>query len=329
MTQSNGILLIQLGSPENLSEKAIATYLKEFLGDPHTLGKSSFFWNLLLNGIIVPFGKKKSFQKYKRLFEIGNFSEMPLVSYSNVFLKKLRQEISTTPIEIGFQYGCKPSIQDALQRLTAQGCHSVLAVPLYPQRSDVTSGAAIEQVKNAAAQIQFKGSVAAANGFFARPAWAREMANSIRPFLEPSDTLVLSFHGVQQWRIDNGDPYEKDCIDGAQAIGNLLNTSPKVCYQSKYGTGKWLSPSLIQTLQELGQQKKNVVIASPAFTVDNLETIYEIDDEAQEIFKNAGGKIFKRVPCLNDSDSWVHSFAHEILPSLPLNEIVYQSPTES
>lgn len=317
MNSRKGFLLVQLGSPENLSPKKIGEYLYDFLGDSHTLGNPPFFWKPLLRFVIIPLSRKKSLAKYQRMFERNHFTEMPLVSYSTVFLEKLRKELPETPVELAYQYGCKPCLEESIEKLSSLGVEEIYVVPLYPQRSAVTTGAALDQVKMALSKTSFVGKTFYAEGFFSHSAWVQEVVRSIQGFLKPNTSLVLSFHGVQESRVRNGDPYEMDCEESARLIGEALGVKPFVAYQSKYGKGKWLSPSLLETLEKLGRSKGSVLVATPAFTADNLETIFEIDDEARGFFTEAGGESFERVPCLNDSDSWVKVFAHEVLKDLP------------
>lgn len=316
MPETEGILFIQLGSPESLDKKAIGKYLYEFLGNKHTLGNPPFFWKPLLRSVILPKAKNASFEKYRKMFELGNFSEMPLVTHSKNFLSKVQEEFPEKKVALAFQYGSSPSIRDILLKWKSESVNKIYALPLYPQRAGATTEAAKDSLIEGVKKTHYLGNVFFAEGFSHLSAWISESANLIAPFLKKNSTLLLSFHGMQQWRIDAGDPYEIDCQKSAQSIGEALSTTPIICYQSRYGKGKWLSPSLTSTLQHLGEKHADVVISTPSFIADNLETIFEIDYEAKEIFLRAGGKNFTRAPCLNARNSWVRAFAREIFPAL-------------
>lgn len=320
MSKMSGLLLVQLGSPAELNTEKIAEYLYEFLGDWHTIGKKLFFWKFLLRHCIIPKAKFKSYAKYKRMFDRNGFTEMPLVTYSNAFLKSVREALPEIQVELAYQYGCKPSVKDALAAFAAKGISTIHVLPLYPQRAGVTTDAAIDLVLETARQTGFKGTLLFANGFYKASAWVREVSDLIKPYLQPEDTLVVSCHSIQEHRVMQGDPYKDDCEASAKAIGELLGVTPVLAYQSKAGHGKWLGPSLVETVQKLGSGHKPIVIVSPAFTADNLETISEIDDEVAEIYKAAGGTNLKRVPCLNANPSWVKAFTQEILPDLEFVE---------
>lgn len=320
MNNMKGLLLVQLGSPAELNSEKIGEYLYEFLGDWHTMGKRLFFWKFVLRHFILPKGKFTSYGKYKRMFDHNGFAEMPLITHSRNFLAAVQKALPDVQVELAYQYGCKPSIQDALESFTSKGISTVHVLPLYPQRSGVTTDAAIDNVLDVARRIRFSGKLLCADGFCFSSAWVRAVSETIKPYVDESSTLVLSWHSVQSWRIEKGDPYEKDCEQSSRDIGMLLGVTPVIAYQSKFGDGKWLGPSLIETVTKLGRENKPVVIACPAFTVDNLETIYEIDDEISEIYKNAGGTSLKRVPCLNADPAWIKALVEEILPNLKFVE---------
>lgn len=339
---STALLLVQLGSPANLDVDDIETYLHQFLGDWHTIGKKSLFWKLLLKFVILPKGKFSSYDKYLQMFNSNDFKEMPLVTYSEEFLTALRRKFVASDaleqhkvedyvtIRLAYQYGCTPSISETLKQLEKDGVDTVHMLPLYPQRSGVTTQAAIDNVLDCARKIKFKGKILSATGFCQNEAWAREVAKNISEQIEEEDTLLVSFHSIQSWRVENAsDPYRSDCEQSfknicqslAEIAGDKFSGEAHLVYQSKYKpgklpSGKWLGPSLAETLQQLGEQNKPVVVVSPVFTADNLETIYEIDDEVSQIYYSAGGPRLKRIPCLNANPDWITAFVEEILPAL-------------
>lgn len=320
MNKIEGLFFVQLGSPEALDTEKIAQYLYEFLGDWHTLGKKIFFWKFLLRHMILPKAKLTSLGKYKRMFDRNGFTEMPLVTYSNAFVNKIRKQMPDLPVELAFQYGCKPSVKDALENFRKKGVETIRVVPLYPQRAGVTTDAANDMVRETAKEMHLAAKILYANGFYKSKAWVREIVKLVQPILQPEDTLIVSCHAIQSWRVEKGDPYKDECEASAKAIGEALGVTPVLAYQSKAGHGKWLEPTLIDTVKKLGAEHKPIVIVSPIFTADNLETISEIDDEVAEIYKAAGGTSLKRVPCLNDNDSWVKAFVEEVLPNIEFKE---------
>lgn len=338
---SKGLLLVQLGSPASLDVNDIEVYLHQFLGDWHTIGKKSLFWQFLLKHVILPKGKFSSLKKYSDMFAKNNFTEMPLVTYSEEFSNAIRKEFATSQarvqgkvadyasIKLAYQFGCKPSTSDTLKQFEAEGIDEVHILPLYPQRSGVTTDAAIDNVTRAVMAVNFKGTILAAAGFCQFEAWSREVAKSISEKLQRDDILLFSCHSIQSWRVKKGDPYQEDCEQSFKSTcqklkeiaGDKFSGEAHLVYQSKYKpgklpSGKWLGPSLVETLQRLGEQKKPVAVVCPAFTADNLETIYEIDDEVSEVYYKAGGPRLTRIPCLNARPSWIKTFVDKILPAL-------------
>lgn len=320
MKTKEGLLLVQLGSPESLSVDKIEEFLYAYLGDRHTLGNPPPFWKFILKHFVLPKGKFTSFAKYERMFRETGLTKMPLPERSLEFLEKLRPELPGTAVELAFQYGCKPDLPASVKTLMELGVEELKVVPLYPQRAGVTTGAALESARQAILGAKFQGRATYANGYFKPRAWAREVANDIRPKLHEGETLVLSWHSVQVERILKGDPYQSDCEASAAAIGEELGVKPVIAYQSKFGGGKWLGPSLTETFKKLGGEHRDIVVANPSFAVDNLETIDEINGEGRKLFKAAGGGNFTYVECLNAKDSWVKAFAHEVLPALEFQE---------
>ena len=321
LKQKEGVLLLQLGSPKSLTVKSVREYLLSFLGDPNTLGNPPFFWQPLLRYVIAPSRAKKSALKYQEMCENAGVTEMPLITYTREFTAGVQRELKDCAIVLhAYQHGASPSIKEALEKFLALGVSSVRAVPLYPQRSGATSMAALNQLKQELHRFPSL-SVSASNGFADHPAWVKNIADSIRPYQDDSSTILVSWHGMQKKRIALGDPYEADCRRSILALENALGVSLKVSYQSKFGLGKWLSPSTLQMLKELGRARAKVVVVCPAFTVDNLETLHEIDIEAKEAFFKAGGVHWKRVPCLNTSPKWIYDFAHQIALELPCQKL--------
>lgn len=312
-----GVLLLQLGSPKSLAVKSVREYLLSFLGDPHTLGSPPFFWQPLLRYVIAPCRAKKSALKYREMCENAGVTEMPLIAYTREFVEGVQRELKDRVVVLhAFQHGASPSIREALERFLELGVDHIRAVPLYPQRSGATSMAALDQLKQELHRFPSL-RVSASNGFADHPAWVKNIADSIRPYQKDGSTILVSWHGMQKKRVALGDPYEADCERSIWALENALGLSVKVSYQSKFGVGKWLSPPTIQVLKELGRARAKVVVVCPAFTVDNLETLHEIDVEAKEVFLKAGGVDWKRVPCLNASPKWISDFAHQIALELP------------
>ena len=319
--QKRAILLIQLGSPVKATPQALKDYLISFLGDPHTLGNPPFFWNALLRNIIAPLRAKASAKKYLEMLKAHQISEMPLITHTQNFSQGVQKELGPDTLVLhAFQHGAKPSIKDALDEFTKQGFHHIQTIPLYPQRSEATSTAAIHQLQTELeAYPHLKAQVAEA--FFEHPAWVECISQSIQARHKANQQILISWHGMDQKRIDAGDFYESDCKKSVLAIQKHIPSTILVAYQSRFGFAKWLGPSTLSILKKLASQKASVLVVCPAFTVDNLETLHEIEIEAKDYFLKNGGRSFEMVPCLNADPKWVSVFSHKILADLKWKDI--------
>lgn len=314
----DAILLVQLGSPEDASPKSVEKYLVEFLGDRHTLGNPPFYWNWLLKHIIAPKRSLRSAKKYQELVERAGVGEMPLIYYTRRFAEGISREIGPEiPVRYAFEFGAKPSITDALQELEALGKKDIRVIPLYPQRSLVTT-VAVRDLALAALKKFPKLRMHFVDGFPLNAIWLEETLQSVLECWDKKCPILFSFHGTPLKWAKNGDPYHLDCeaeVDWFRQKLSAMNPNVQVeiSYQSRFGPVKWLGPFTSARAEEFGKEHQDLLVVCPSFTADNLETIHEIDVELQTIFKNAGGKTFTRVPCLNIRPSWVERFAKEIV----------------
>ncbi len=314
----DAILFVQLGSPEDASPKSVEKYLVEFLGDRHTLGNPPFYWNWLLRHIIAPKRSVKSSKKYRELVDRAGLGEMPLIYYTRRFAEGIACEIGPEiPVRIAFEFGVKPSIVDSLQELERLGKKDIRVIPLYPQRSMVTTVAvrdlsleALKKFPNL--RMHF------VDGFPLNEVWLNETLQGILECWDKKCPVLFSFHGTPQKWVEKGDPYSLDCEAEVKWFSQKLravnpDASIHISYQSRFGPVKWLGPFSSVCAEEFGKQHKDLLIVCPSFTADNLETIHEIDVELQDVFKKAGGGIFTRVPCLNIRPSWIKRFAKEVV----------------
>src|SRR5574344_1706767 len=169
----DGLLLIQLGTPASASPAAVGKYLLEFLGDPHALGNPPFFWKPLLRFGIVPLRSRSSAAKYRAMLALSHSSEMPLLTHTKAFARGVAEKIGTRmKVSFAFQYGTGPSISEALGAFAEQGLKNLCVIPLYPQRSSATGGAAAALVRDAAKNFPDI-SLHFVDGFARPDAWAR------------------------------------------------------------------------------------------------------------------------------------------------------------
>ncbi len=317
---SDAILLVQLGSPSDASPQSVESYLVDFLGDPHTLGNPPFFWKCLLRGIIAPRRSVKSAEKYRRMIESSGLGEMPLIHYTRLFAEKVQSEMGQVPVGYAFEFGSKPSIAAALAEFSHRGLRNICVVPLFPQRSLVTT-VAVRDLSMAAFRKFPDLTMRFVDGFARKRFFLDEILRGILDVWDRKSAIVFSFHGTPLRFERSGDPYAEECraefeFWRKRLLEEVPGAKVHLSFQSRLGPVKWLEPYSLRVLEDLGRQGESVLCVCPSFTADNLETLYEVDVELKQKFLAAGGKRFDRVPCPNVRPDWIRGFAAEMLRNL-------------
>ncbi|MEE4302927.1 MAG: ferrochelatase [Wenzhouxiangella sp.] len=306
------VLLVNLGTPEAPTARALRPYLRQFLSDRRVIEVPKPIWWFILNGFIVPFRSPKSAEAYARVWtEQGS----PLLVDSRSLAHKLEAELQTdlprVKVMLAMTYG-KPDIDSAIDRLRRENIQRLLVLPMYPQYSATTTASVFDQVTNSLQRLRWLPEVRFINNFHHDENWLSAVTESIRRFRkergEP-DKLLFSFHGIPKRNLLAGDPYYCQCQASARIIADRLGLADEdwmVTFQSRLGRAEWLKPYTDQTLEELGQQGvKKLHVACPGFSVDCLETLDEIAVEGRDEFIEAGGESLEYIPCLNDSPEHV------------------------
>ena len=121
------------------------------------------------------------------------------------------------------------------------------------------------------------------------------------------EVILASYHGMPKDYVDKGDPYESQCVRTTELLRRQMGldeTKLILTFQSRFGRGEWLKPYTIATVRDLAKKGvKNLVVITPGFSADCLETLEEIAVENAHVFKRNGGENFAAIPCLNDSEA--------------------------
>lgn len=311
-----GVLLVNLGTPDEPTAPAIRRYLAQFLSDPRVIEIPRYLWLPILHGIVLRTRPRKVAPRYASVWMEGG---SPLLVYSRRQAQALQARLDArgahVRVELAMRYG-NPSIAEALRRLRAQGCQRVLTVPLYPQYSASTTAAVVDEVGRVAARLRDQPEMRFVKRFHDDPGYLQALAATIRDHWsrngEPQK-LVLSFHGLPRQSIELGDPYYRDCMETARALAGRLGLPEgrlEVCFQSRFGAARWLEPYTEPTLKELARTGvASVDVACPGFVADCIETLEEIAQEGRDAFLQAGGQQFRYIPALNDSPAWIEALA--------------------
>jgi ferrochelatase len=320
-----GVLLINLGTPEGTSYWPMRRYLKEFLSDRRVIEVNPVLWWVLLNGIILTTRPSKSGHAYEQIWNREK-NESPLKTITRSQAEKLAARLSDLPnviVDWGMRYGLPPTAE-RIQALKDQGCDRILLFPLYPQYSASTTATALDKAYDALKNMRWQPAIRTVPPYFDNPAHIDALALSLEAHLktldwEP-DLILASFHGLPKDYFMAGDPYHCHCMKTARLLGERLNLPRgklQVVFQSRFGKAEWLQPYAQQTVEELPSKGvKKLVMMTPGFASDCVETLEEVAIGLKETFEEAGGEEFSVVPCLNDSEPSI-----AMLDSIVRNEL--------
>ncbi len=282
MSYKLGILISNLGTPDAPGFWAVRRYLKAFLSDPKVIDLPRWKWLPILNLIILNIRPFKSARNYQKIWMPEG---SPLLVWSQRIADQLQAALPDVPIALGMTYG-KPGVADAEVALKAQGVTKIIRLSLYPQYSRTTGGV----------------------GYHDHPLYIQALKNAVETHWAThgrQERLILSYHGLPERYIAEGDPYLKQCTETTALLTKALNLSADeyiMCFQSRVGREKWLAPYTDKVFFDLAQSGvRKIDIFCPGFACDCLETLEEINIRYRELFMRSGGEAFQYISCLNDS----------------------------
>ncbi len=329
--KKTGILLLNLGTPDAPTVRAVRRYLREFLSDPKVVDISSIARWMLLNFIILPFRPRITAKMYQTIWtEQGS----PLLVFSQAFQKKVASRLGKDfVVELGMRYG-DPSIASALEKLHQVELDRLLIFPLFPQYSSAASESAIEKALEVIKAENYLTPHLVIRDFYDHKAFIESEAKIITAHTKdfPVDHYLFSYHGVPVRQLEpfcdtkfcdraqtcpvprkyNKQCYRAQCYATSRAIAEKLGidaTQYSVAFQSRLGRIPWIQPYTDQFLEKLiAREVKNLVIISPSFVADCLETLEEIGVRTVEQWQELGGGQLRLIPALNDHPHWVEGF---------------------
>ena len=327
-----GFLLINLGSPDSTSIPDVKKYLDEFLMDKRVIGKSYWFRWFLVKIIILNTRPRKSAKAYKKIWwKEGS----PLIVLSKRLFEKIKKLIKI-PIALAMRYG-SISIVKGLKELNDYGVKEVVVLPLYPHYAMSSYETVVEKVKKEV-KLNFPSlKLKIIKPFYKNKNYIKLLSNKIKETISKIeyDHILFSYHGIPVSHLKISDPTNKHCykIKDCCSVSSqahetcykhqVLKTTELVvkelnidknkysnAFQSRLPNEAWLKPYTDNELERLAKKGiKNLVIVTPAFVTDCLETLEEIAMEGKEEFLEAGGENYHYVPCLNDDDDWAKLIA--------------------
>ena len=322
-----GILLANLGTPDNYDYWSMRRYLSEFLSDRRVIDYSPWKWQPLLQLVILSKRPFTSGAAYKSIWN-HEAGESPLMTITKQQTAKVKDAMQArygdaVMVDYCMRYG-NPSTQSKVAAMTAAGCQKILFFPLYPQYAGATSATANDAFFAALAKEKWQPAARTVEPYFDRPDYIEALATSIEKAYAKMETkpdkLLCSYHGVPLRYLMEGDPYHCQCQKTTRLLKERLgwdDTQIMTTFQSKFGPEEWLQP---YTVEEVARQaeagNKKIAVCAPAFSADCIETLEEINEEIKESFEHAGGEEFHYIPCLNDDALHIKALSNVIEENL-------------
>ena len=307
-----GILLTNLGTPDSPDPKSLRKYLNQFLMDRRVVDLPRIFWVPLLKIIILNIRPRKSAKLYRKIWtDKGS----PLLSFSRKIIEKIDEKFKDKKnnfiIILGMRYG-NPSIKEALQTFKKEGVSKILVFPLYPQTGSPTTSSTFDAINNFLNKELWMPNLRFISGYHDHPFYIDLLANSIEKSFSDNgkpEKLIFSFHGMPKRYLKNGDPYYCFSHKTARLVAEKLNLKTDeydLAFQSRFGKEEWLKPYIEDIIIDYKEEGvKSLQIISPAFSVDCLETLEEINIQYRKLFLSNGGERFHYIPCLNDTEGHI------------------------
>ncbi len=329
-----GILLVNLGTPDSASVKDVRKYLREFLMDKRVIDIPHWKRWLLVNFIIAPLRSPKSAKEYQKLFDKNG---SPLKYFGVSVVQKLQAVLGKDcKVVLGMRYQ-NPSLAEALDQLVH--CESLQVIPLFPQYASATTGSVIERVKEltnnwgSAPELKF------VKKFFNQELFIETIVDQADKLMKSDqyDHFVFSYHGIPERQIlkssvenhcqfgsccdeygkKNQYCYRAQCFETSRLLAGRLGLQKdqfSITFQSRLGKTPWIGPYTDQVLKTLPAKGiKKVLVFSPSFVSDCLETTVEVGESFRDQFLEAGGEKWTLVPSLNDEEKWVECLAEMVL----------------
>lgn len=310
-----GVMIVNLGTPEGTSYGPMRRYLKQFLSDRRVIEANPVLWKIILNLFILSTRPQKSGKAYESVWNT-ELDEGPLRTFTRAKADKLTGALAPRfpqlIIDWAMRYG-KPSIEERITALVEQGCDKVLVFALYPQYSATTTATVYDEAFRALMKLRRQPALRTVPAYYDHPLYIDALARSVKAQIaregwEP-EVVLASFHGIPQSYFEQGDPYHCHCQKTGRLLRQALGWGEdklRVTFQSRFGPQEWLQPYTDETLTDLAREGvRDIMVLTPGFAADCLETLEEIAIEGREQFEQAGGQRYAVVPCLNDGEDQI------------------------
>ncbi len=303
-----GVLLVNLGTPDAPTVRAIQKYLAEFLWDPRVVELPRALWWVLLHAVVLQLRPRKKVEAYAKIWTDEGSPLLVIGRKQEAALQAELEKscIGKVKVILAMRYGQLP-IASALREFQACNARRVLVFPLYPQYSATTTASTFDALAKEFARLRWLPEIRMVNSYASEPEYIDACAVQIESYWRQgsrSQKLLFSFHGLPKRNLLQGDPYHCECQHTARLISQRLGLRDDewlLTFQSRFGVAEWLRPYTSETLEKLPQKGiRTVDVFCPGFSADCIETLEEIDMQNHEIFLRSGGESFNYIPALND-----------------------------
>lgn len=303
-----GVLLVNLGTPDAPTPKAVRRYLAEFLSDRRVVDYPRALWLPLLYGVILNVRPAKTARAYRLVWR-EETDESPLRYFTRRQAEGLADALGDAmPVAWAMRYGA-PSIAEGLAALRDASVERLVVIPLYPQYSTTTTLSVEDALAAALDRIDWRPPLRFVASFETDPLYIEALAAGARAGLAAlgarPERVILSYHGLPERLVEKGDPYRRQCEATSVALRAVMGWTEEFaphCYQSKFGPEKWLGPATDATIEALAASGvKRLAVMTPGFVADCIETLEEIGVAGRDTFLAAGGEAFAALACINDS----------------------------
>lgn len=317
--QKTGVLLANLGTPDDTDYWSMRRYLNEFLSDQRVIDYPRWKWQPLLQLVILSKRPFSSGAAYRSIWNT-DLDESPLMTITRDQTAKLSEALRArygdqVMVDFCMRYG-NPSTKSRVRQMVENGCTRILFFPLYPHYAGATSATANDQFFRALMDETWQPTARVVEPYFENPQYIDALAGSVEDAYADienrPDILVVSYHGMPKRYLMQGDPYHCQCQKTTRLLKERLgwdDSQITTTFQSVFGPEDWLRPYTVEEVARLSRDegKKRIAVIAPAFSADCIETLEEINEEIRESFEEAGGKEFTYIPCLNDSDAHIRT----------------------
>lgn len=308
------LIIANTGTPAAPTPEAVRSYLTSFLSDQRICPVNPLLWKIILKAFILPKRSPASAQKYQLIWTPNG---SPLSAHMASLVDKVQVALESRGEDVivrcSMSYG-EPPLADALAEVRNAGCEELIVLPLYPQSAYSTTLVVRDKLERALAALDWHPPLRFISHYSDRNEYLDALAGSILAagFEANKDRLLFAFHSIPMKDVNAGDDYDQLVSASVQGIVDRLGLAEgtwQVGFQCRFDSRAWLGPSTKVALEKLTCQSGRLFVVAPNFSIDCLETLYDIEVELKECFfarkSDASADDFVYVPCLNDSEAQV------------------------